>query len=222
MKRFLVFFGLSLAAIAVSSLAAAQAKYTIKVNGKAVGTASLTQTLLPSGEKVVQSRVEMASGANSKVFVTGNSRYDSRGNPLRQFIETITVGPASRRQVTATFDAAGARAVVDESGVRKVVEVPLVDTAPRADPTQFWALRSPPKPGTRVQFYRFDPVLLKWNLTTAIYVGWKEVALGKAKIRVHVINDDRAVTWVDEKGLPVRIELDGSVMERIEQASSPP
>ncbi|MBI5707578.1 MAG: hypothetical protein HZC36_11390 [Armatimonadetes bacterium] len=216
MKRFLLVLGLSLALFAASPLALAQAKYTIKVNGKAVGTASLTQTLLPGGEKVVQSRVEMASGANAKVFVTGNSRYDSRGNPLRQFIETITVGPASRRQVTATFDATGAHAIVDESGVRKVVDVPLVDTAPRADPTQFWALRTPPKAGTRVQFYRFDAVLLKWNLTTAIYVGQKEVAYGKAKIKVHVINDDRAVTWVDERGLPVRIELDGSLLERIE------
>lgn len=216
MNRSLCTAFLAIFALMLASVASAQAKYSIKVNGKIVGTASLSQSILPSGEKVVQSRVEMAQGTSTKVFVTGNSRYDGQGNPLRQFIETITVGPASRRQVTATFDATGAHAVVDESGVRKVADVPLVDTASRADPTQFWALRNPPKAGTRVQFYRFDPVLLKWNLTTATYVGQKEVAMGKAKIKVHVINDDRAVTWVDEKGLPVRVELDGSLLERIE------
>lgn len=208
-------FGLALGLLGLWGVALGQAKYTIKLNGKPVGTASLTQSLLPSGEKRVQLSLEMTAPGGKAVKVRSDTRYDAKGRATRQFIETIGVQPPSRRQVTATFTKDGANAVLDDDGVRSVKDVPLPYTAPRDDASQFWFMREQPKAGATVKAYRFDADGLKWELTTTSYIGPTTVKLGGKSIKGFLVRDSRSNTVVDEKGLPLRIETGSAVFERV-------
>ena len=200
---------------ACSVFAAAQVRLSITNAGKPIGTAAVTQKLLANGDKLVQLTIDMKSPGGKAVTVRSEARYDAKGQPLPQFLETIGANPPTRRQVTATFDAAGARVIVDDAGVRKVSDVPLVDTAPRGDISQFWFIRDRPKPGATVQYYRFDADALKWTLMGATYIGPKEITVGKSKFKGFEVRDGRSVTIVDAQGLPIRIEAGGAVFERI-------
>lgn len=192
----------------------AQARYTIKSQGKVIGKAALTQKLLEGGGKSVQLTIEMAGQGRRSATVRANSTYDPKGAPIRVFLESVATNPPSRRQITATFDAKGAHVVLDDGGARKVQDVPLVDTAPRNDPSQFWFLRDKPKPGTTATYYRFDAESLTWSLMKPTYVGPRDVTIGGTAYKGYLVRDNRSETIVDAAGLPLRITVGTVVFER--------
>ncbi len=191
-----------------------QVKLTLQMPGWPPGSASFSQKVLPDGSKLVQLNLEMKDPAGRSVRVRSESSYDSKGSPIRKFLESIVDKPRDRRQVVVTFDEEGAHVVEEKGGKRTTKHLPLAKAAPRENPSEFWFLRDRPKPGAKAQYYRFDIDSMSWVLTTTTYVGPKTVAVGRSKLSGHLIQDDRAQVVLDDKGLPLRMEVGNAVFTR--------
>jgi hypothetical protein len=207
-----------LSLVLLSVAAQAQVKLSLTIGGKTAGTAVLSQHLNADGGKSVELRMEILV-TGKKAHLSSQATYDSRGNPVRKFLETIVPGGQVQRQIIATFDAAGANVVVKTGDGRVTKKFPLVATAPRDSSSEFWFLRDKPKPGQSVKAYTFNTDTLEWELTQTTYVGLKAINIRGAKMQAHEIDteqgDRHVVSYLDEKGLPLVVD-DGTIrMERI-------
>lgn len=210
MSRFL----LGLAALV--AIASAQVQLTIRANGAVMGDASTSQRLLPDGQKRVEMRMTLKSGAQEVTIRTQNL-YAADGSPVRKVTERI--GPGDARVTTvATFDEEGARVVINDRSNRKTRQVTLAKTANRKRTSEFWWIRDVPKPGDTVTAYDFNMDTLEWELTDTTYVGIELVKVGGKSISAHrvVLNraGKKATTFLDDQGQPIRIQMEGLSMER--------
>lgn len=186
----------------------------MKASGRPDGLATLTQKLMPDGSKSVQLAIEIAGVAGTTAKVRSNTSYGASGEPTRMFFEVLTQKPVTRSQTTVTFDASGARAVVDRGGKREVKDFSLVEAAPRRVLSEFWFVRDMPIAGDQVDYYHFNVSKLEWELSFSKYVGKRTIRLGETDFKCHLVESNRGNAWLDEKGLPVKIEADGLIMER--------
>jgi hypothetical protein len=203
---------------ALSAASSAQVKLALTIGGKIAGTAVLSQHLNADGGKSVELRMEILSGGK-KAHLSSQATYDSKGNPVRKFLETIVPGGQVQRQTITSFDDDGANAVVRTGDGRITKKVPLVSTAPRQCLSEFWFLRDKPKAGDAVKAYTFDPDKLEWSITETVYAGLKTIEFKGKKTQVHEVDtqqgDRRVVSYLDDKGLPWIID-DGTIrMERV-------
>jgi hypothetical protein len=211
----------SLILVLVTSLANAQVKYRVEVSGKDVGTASLNQRLLPDGTKSVVLKLSLKSG-DQPLTIRSEATYDAKGNPIRKFIDSNIPGGKLQRQTVATFDARGANVVVLDGGKRTTRQIPLVESAPRANGSEFWFLREKPAVGQECRTYVFNMDLVAWQLQTIIYKGKKTVRLNGRSIACHVIEtsgERTTVAYVDDQGLPWILESGAMSLKRIEEKS---
>lgn len=213
-------FKLMVLAVGTSSLAAqnlsgGQVKLQITMQGASSGSSTYTHKLLPEGTKLVQLSVDLEAVGGRKVTVKAESTYGSKGEPLRVFHVTTSEGPRMRRQVVVTFDEKGAHAVEEVNGVRKVHNVELAPTAPSLNPSQFWFLRDTPKVGDSVQYFRFDVNELRWRLATTEYRGTESIQWNGKALKAHLVVEGDSKAWLDDKGLPYRMDVSGVKMERL-------
>lgn len=211
---------LALAFVVVSACVQAQVKLALTIGGKNAGTAAINQHLNADGGKTVELRIEIISGGK-KVHLSSQATYDSKGSPIRKFLETIVPGGQVQRQAIATFDSAGANVVVRTGDGRITKKVPLVPTAPRECLSEFWFVRDKPKPGQTAKSYSFNPDKLEWELTETTFVGTRPITLRGKKVQVHEIDtvqgDRKVVSFLDDRGLPVVVD-DGTMrMERVSE-----
>ncbi len=196
----------------------AQVKLAVFVGGKRSGEASYSHKSMPDGGKLVQLTMNLRGPDGKTASVRSETRYDAKGIATRMFHESIADKGRSRRLVTVTFDDDAAIAVEEVGGKRQTKRVPVVRTAPLANPSQFWFLRDRPNKGERVRYYRFDVGTLSWELSLAAYAGPKDVAIGSAKYAGHEVQEERNVSIVDDRGLPIRLDIGGVRLERISAA----
>lgn len=201
-------------ALTIAGTTNGQVKLSAIVEGKSAGEASLTQRVMPDGSKRVQILLELKGSDGRTVKVVSDSTYDPQGAPRRKFLETTQDRSPKRRTLVVTFDSEGAKVVEEVDGKRTIKSVPLVKTAPRENPSEFWFLRDTPQPGARVRYYRFDMDEQAWVLSNTRYVGPKTFLFGKQRVTVHEVVDDRVTALLDDQGLPYRLELPGVVFER--------
>lgn len=187
---------------------------TVYLYGRVAGTATVLQKLGADGSKSVQLAMELRSDTVA-INLRQESSYDKTGRPIRKFQETHNVTQKTRKTVVVTFDAAGANAVVDEGGKRTVKKVPLPETAARHDLSEFWFLRDQPKVGDVVKANTINLETLTWELITTIYKGTAEVTIAGRKVKAHRTESERGVAFIDDKGLPLRLELPNGAIERV-------
>lgn len=204
MKTFFLF----LAAFATTATLA-QTRLSVTVSGHPAGYATVNQRLQPDGSKIVELRMELASG-DRKVKLTTEARYDAKGNPLRKFQEAIIAGGALNKQVIVTFGKDGANVVILDGGKRTMKNVSLAATAPRITLSEFWFIRDMPKPGQAEQAYQFNPDSLSWELVKTEYRGPKTLKIDGRSVPVHEVvskrGDKETTAYLDEQGLPVLID----------------
>jgi len=212
LKQFLSILGLGLVAIS-----GAQVKMSIEVGGKVLGTASVTQQVKSDGSKFLEYRMDWTSG-QTKMTLRSQNTYDKEGAPIRKFMEAIIPGGKMQRQIVATFDKEGANLVILDGGDRKTKQVPLTQTAPRKNKSEFWFLRDKPKVGDKVDSYVFNMDSLQWELQTATFKGTKSIEIGGKKILAHEVEttgNRKATAFLDDHGLPWLIESGSMTMRRI-------
>jgi hypothetical protein len=207
-----------LAVMALAAASFAQVRMSVEMGGRRIGIAHFSQKVLADGGKQVEIRMNLES-AGRTIEMTSFSGYDADGNPTRKNSETRAPASRNRRQVTVTFDAAGAIAVVEEDGNRSRRGVALVDKAPRANVSEFWFLRTQPKRGETLKVYSFSTEGLVWELLTITYTGPKEIPVAGKSVTGHEVVTERGgkreVAYLDDKGLPLLLLGDGVRMERI-------
>lgn len=199
---------------ALQTPAPAPVKMTVYMFGRVAGTATVLQKIGTDGSKSVQLSMELRN-ENATINLRQESSYDKTGRPIRKFQETHNVLQKTRKTVVVTFDAVGANAVVDEGGKRTVKKIPLPETAVREDPSEFWFLRDQPKTGTVVKANTINLETLTWELVTTTYKGTVQVSIAGRKVKAHHTESERGVAYIDDKGLPLRLELANGALERV-------
>lgn len=208
---------LVLICILAAALAAAQTKYAVEISGKSVGTASLTQRLNADGSKSVDLKLDLQLN-KQKLTIRSQNTYDKLGNPTRKFMDSNIPGGALQKQVITSFNEQGASVIQIDGGKRTTRDIPLVTTAPRTNPSEFWFLRDKPKAGDEVKTYVFNMDSLSWQLQRVIYRGQKTVKIGAKSIKAHeieTIGERTAKAYLDDQGLPWLMESGGSTLKRI-------
>lgn len=206
---------LSLVALCLLAAAAsAQVKMSVVVGGKTVGQATLTQKLLADGGKLVQVAMEMSSDGRS-IKVRQETTYRADGSAARKFSETTVPGQRFRRQVVATYGSKEVTVVDDRNGQRQTSRVPLPPGAKLANPSEFWVVKTKPATGATVEVDLFMVDRLEWKRVQVVYGGLKEIKVGGKAVKAHVSTSEIGSAFLDDIGMPVRLELPGVRMDRI-------
>ncbi len=204
------FFGV----IGICASAGAQVKMQVFVDGKPIGTATVTQKLRPDGSKQVQMSMEGKSGADT-VILRSESIYLASGAPLRKYQELSVPAQKMRRTTIVDFSSKGAKVIVDLNGTRTTKDVPLAANLNREDKSEFWFVRDKPKAGAFTSAYTFSLETLTWEAVKTSYEGSVEITVGGTKVKAHKSVTPRGAAYVDDAGLPVKLELGNGSMERI-------
>ncbi|HVL38530.1 MAG TPA: hypothetical protein VM328_03970 [Fimbriimonadaceae bacterium] len=192
--------------VGLAAAAHAQARYDIFLDDKKFGTGSLTQMVSKEGIKTVKLILNLRVDGG-EIRVTNESQYGPTGRPIRKYLETVAVGTNQRRQIVATFTPGGAFVVDERSGDRRTAQRPVPDGQGIEDAAEFWFIRGIPKPGEEVKALRFDLEKLEWRMQTSSYVGPADVQLGRRTLKGHELTVDGRTIYVDDKGLPLLMEV---------------
>ena len=113
-----------------------------------------------------------------------------------------------------------ANLVMLDGSDRKTRQVILVETAPRTNQAEFWLLRDKPAVGQQVKTYVFNIDGQSWDLVTVTYQGIKQVKIGGKTVAAHVVEttgERPSTAYLDDKGLPWRIDAGATTMTRISE-----
>jgi hypothetical protein len=198
-----------------AALAPAQIKMNVVVQGANVGTATLTQKLLPDGGKMVQLAMDL-KGPGGTVRVRSENTYGADMKAKRKFLESYP-GAGKRRQVIVDFSSDGADVTLEADGSRQKRVVPYPKDAKLENVSEFWFIKNTPKPGDTFKWHSFNVETLAWELETVQYVGMKTVRVSGRDIRGYEVKADKYTAILDSKGLPFLIETPSLRMERVFQ-----
>ncbi|MEQ1934289.1 MAG: hypothetical protein ABL962_10495, partial [Fimbriimonadaceae bacterium] len=141
--------------------------------------------------------------------------YLASGAPLRKYQEISVPDQKMRRTTIVDFSAKGAKVVVDLNGTRTTKEVPLAANLNREDKSEFWFVREKPKSGATTSAYTFSLESLAWEAVQTSYEGSVEITVGGKKVTAHKTVTPRGAAYVDDAGLPLKLDLGTGSMERI-------
>jgi hypothetical protein len=170
------------------------------------------------GSKSVDLKMDLSVG-KQKLTIRSQSSYDAKGNPTRKFMDSNIPGGALQKQVIVTFDARGANVVQIDGGKRTTRQIPLVESAPRGNPTEFWFLRDQPKAGEKFRGYVFNMDTLAWQLQTTTYKGKKAIKIGGKSISAHeveITGERASKAYLDDSGLPYLIDFGSATLKRVD------
>lgn len=200
-----------------AAAALAQTRFEAFADGKKIGTVSFTQRLGADGSKSVDVRMELEA-ANQKLTLRTQNTYDRLGNPIRKFLDANIPGGKLQRQIVATFDKNGANIVKMDGGTRTTRQIPLVESAPRNNASEFWLVRDKPREGDSVRCYVFNIDTLSWDLQTIHFRGQRTIKVGTRSVVAYLIESIGASSskaYLDEKGVPWLIETASTTIRRI-------
>lgn len=206
--------GLLLAFGILASAAPAQAKLRLVIGGKSVGTGSATVKLREDGSKQMLISLTLEQDSQT-VQIRSESVYSKTGKAVSRFMETSVPSQKYRKTLIATFDDKGVSVVEDINGKRKTNKYPLEANQPREDKSEFWFIRDQPKKGDKCKVFSFSLDEGVWNLVETVYEGKFEVTIGGKKISAHRTRSEQGVAYLDDKGLPLKLELKNGYIERV-------
>jgi hypothetical protein len=180
--------------------------YTITMKGKQTGQAVLLQKLTPNGGKLVSLTMTIRQG-DDRVVVKTQTTYLPDGQVSHAEQRIFPFGKPAVKEVTADFDAKGAKVVTKENGETTETPVARKPTWPVANPSTFWFLNAKPAVGDEVKTFVFNLDTLKWERCVITYEGKTH----KGNL-VHLEKEGRTVeTAYDDDGYPHSIEDSGGV-----------
>ncbi len=187
----------------------------IIVQGLKIGTGEADIRSLPNGN--VQFTISMniqAQGIKAAYKATEIGRVD--GMPVSE-----TESRDDNGTKTETVRIYGPKSVtikITTGGQTTSKTVPYPKTGSIKTPSNAWFLKFKPKVGTTFTGWTLNDQTYKWEQETTTYTGDQEILVAGKTVKAHLITHTKGRMYLDDKGVPYRIELNegGSniVMER--------
>ena len=178
-----------------------QAKYTVLLGGRNIGSATIYQKLSSTGAKEVSIKMQLKDGGKS-VSIRQQSAWTADGLPTKKFLEVTNETPPSVLTKTAEFGKTKVTVAIDENGTTKGLIA-------KAD-SEYWFIRDEPELNQTCKYWSFNLDKMEWDQTDTIYQGEKKVQVGGKPIqgfRVKSTSSARILdSIIESTGLPLVIE----------------
>jgi hypothetical protein len=195
---------------ALATAGMAQVKLQIVRDGKGAGVVTVSQKMRPDGSKQVMMSMETAG-----LKFRSESIYSANGLPQRKFQEISVPEQKTRRTIIAEFSEKSVHVTLDNNGTRTVKDFALPPNASSADKSEFWFVRDKPTPGAKSTAHSFNLEKLAWESVTTTFIGPVEITINGVKLKANKTQSERGIAYVDDQGLPIKLELPNGAMERI-------
>ncbi|GIV02540.1 MAG: hypothetical protein KatS3mg015_1370 [Fimbriimonadales bacterium] len=197
----------------LSSLAlyAAETSLAVFVGEERVGAAKLKQTRAADGGVISQIELRMNAGG-SEVTVLQINEYAADGTPRRKYSKQTSAAGVEVRVVT--FRGATATLIIEKGGSTTTRSFSAPAGAEIRARSELWFRTIQPKAGDTETYYRFELNTMTWQKTVVKYEGKKALHVGGKEMSCHVVSVNEMKSYLDEEGLPVRIEVGPMVMVR--------
>jgi hypothetical protein len=188
--------------ILAAALAQAQTvKMQLSANGMNLGHAVLSQKVGRNGElhqtlKISTDLPGMTSSLDSDMIT------DRAGRPV--FNNSVEELNGKKKVTKMTYTAKALTITTTQNGKTTSVKS-AIPKGRLADPSTFWFITSRPKSGATSTYLHYDQKGSKWENKTATYVG-DDIVPDTTK-KAHHIHHEDGDAWIDDKGMPIRMEL---------------
>jgi|GEM_PF-3007908 len=182
---------------------------TITVGGQKFGTGSVDMKALPNGNLSFTIAMNIdVNGIKSSFKAVEVSKADgmpvtsteTRDEMQGKVEEVKTYGPTSVTVKTTT------------GGKTTSKTYPYPKTGTVKSPSNSWFLVFKPKVGTSYTSWSLNDDTHQWEKETTTYTGDQNITVGGKSIKAHLITHTKGKLYVDEKGIPYRIEMNQSGM----------
>jgi hypothetical protein len=189
------------ALLLASALTQAQVKMTMTVNGMSVGKATLMQTITKAGQLHQTLHMDVDFQGMKSTFA-GDLISDRNGRPLSD--KSVETQSGQQKTVAMTYSAT-TLTIAETVGGKTTTKKVAIPKGNLADASTMWFIVTHPKIGAKSSYLHYDKASSKWQTKTATYLG-DDAVPGTTK-KAHHIHHEDGEGWIDDKGLPIRLEL---------------
>lgn len=201
-----------LSTMAVGLSWAQQVKLALSMGGQPAGSATFAVKDLPN--KGLSVRLEMAiefQGVKFEGLLV--DELDRNAMPVRRLESEKMQGES--RSTTITYGAKNVVIKRTQGGKTTTETIAIPKDAKTSMSSNFWFIRTRPKPGQTSTTTRYSNNKNGWETKTTKYVGPTTITLKGKSVKAHKLTQsDSGVVYLDDKGMPLLIELknEGNVL----------
>ncbi|GEM_PF-5372692 len=202
------------AAIAAQNLSGS-AEMTVYYSGSPAGTAKVSYKFTDKRTKLNQTRLEISvNGVTLKV--AQESEYAQDGSPIRASIRTVSASKtaSSSEYIEVNFAGRSAKITSVKDGTRTSKTVPADERLELRRKDEFWFISSRPAEGQIYNCAQLDFKTLQWKSVTCQYLGVERITIAGNRLSAHHVKTNQYDSWLDDKGVPLRIKDSNLVLER--------
>ena len=177
----------------------------ITTNGDKVGDAWLTQKL-EAGVKKTHAKLILG-----ETRIVETAEYAMDGTPKTKVLTHTSMGKTIK--IEAVFDRSNVK--VTNAGQPSTVAFPAKGSLQAK--SEYWFIQTKPPLNHSVEYQRFDLNTSKFVPCKVTFVGREEIISGGKKITANRVKvDGKTDAWLDERGDPYRMVLEGGTrFERV-------
>lgn len=178
---------------------------TISTDGREVGKAWMSQKLDATGKKTYAKLIM------GDIKIVETAEYAIDGTPR---LKVIT---RTEKEASTTTQASFASGKVTLTSGKNTAIVPYPERGTLRALSELWFLQTKPGKGHSVDYQRFDVYGAKFVPCKVVYLGKEDLeVLGKKVSANRVRVDEKTDAWLDERGDPYRMIIDGKTrFERV-------
>ena len=190
----------------IAAFAAAQNSVTMEVSqaGTRVGTARFSIQITSTGSCVQHQTMNVSIQGRSLVF-DETGRDDRNGVPLTRLLHLSSGGQTAI--VSVLFSNRVAKVVAKGPQGTRAKNVPAPKGGNLRNSSEFWFMRDHPRIGESVKYWQLDMEHSQWKEENDTYVGDETITIGGRKVRAHKVTTVDGPQWLDNKGMPLRLEF---------------
>jgi hypothetical protein len=171
---------------------------TISTDGKDVGKAWMSQKLDATGKKTYAKLIM------GDVKIVETAEYAIDGTPKLKIITR------TEKEVSVTTQASFANGKVTLTAGKETLTVPYPSNGTLRALSELWFLQTKPAKGHSVEYQRFDVYAAKFVPCKVVYQGKEDLEVSGKKVSANRVRvDDKTDAWLDERGDPYRMIIDG-------------
>jgi hypothetical protein len=131
----------------------------------------------------------------------------TKGDGMPDKSTTKDSTPEEKKTIVKTYGAKELTVALTKDGKTTTTKHPYPKTGTiKADP-DLWFLTVRPKAGEKHTHWVFDNGKMEWKQITRSYAGEKTIIFKGKSVKAHLMTSDEADIWVDDKGIPYKMEL---------------
>lgn len=183
---------------------AAPYKYTITVNGQKLGTGTVELKILP--DRGVQAKIGMKIAFGGTALETMEEQnYAKDGMPT--VFRNTRVGSTGNETSDRIFGPKSLTIKTTKGGKTTSKTYPYPATGTLKSASTFWFMTVKPKVGATDVSWYFNEATQKWEPSTTKYTGDQTITVGGKSYKAHVLQNQNGKFYVDDKGVPYRMEI---------------